>query len=78
MISGDFSNQSILILQIYHFFMRILRKLYFLLLSFFDFFHLQLQYDIHVFSRDAYPTQKQYYTYSHSCKAATRLLRAPL
>ena len=37
--------------------MRILRKLYLLLLSFFDFFHLQLQYDIRVFSRDAYPTQ---------------------
>ena len=50
--------------------MRILRKLYLLLLSFFDFFHLQLQYDIRVFSRDAYPTQKQYYTYSHSSKAA--------
>ena len=23
------------------------------------FFHLQLQYDIHVFSRDTYPTRKQ-------------------
>ena len=39
-------------------------------LSFFDFFHLQLQYDIHVFSRDTYPTQKQYYTYSDSGRAA--------
>ena len=45
-------------------------KIYLLLISFFDFFRLQLQYDIHVFSHDAYPTQKHYHTYSYLYKAA--------
>ena len=60
--------------------MAILGKIYLLLLSFFffDFFHLQLQYDIHVFSRDTYPTQKQYYTcYYCVFRAITLDVEAP-
>ena len=71
MVSGNVSNLSILILRI---FMRILGEIYLLLLSFFYyFFHLQLQYEIHVFRRDTHPTQKQYYTCSQCVFGAITL-----